>query len=107
MTCTAVTRRASEEHCQHNFHDGRSAPCGHPENEHLTWAIWLDRDEPDIYGDDDWHAYLGPVVERCGHPESEHGTDGIDREYCDRCSYDAEFHAYTEEPVAQSQERMG
>ena len=98
MTCTAVTSRASEGPCAVEG-CGRSAP---PlPMTHVRWGEGVP------------HAYLGPVVERCGHPESEHMLL-----MCIECEwpsdhsldgpYDIEWeHAYTEEPVAQSQERRG
>ena len=66
------------------------------------------------------HAYLGPVVERCGHPENDHGVFEFNsRAVCFECyetyvlaidqspRLHAPNHVFTEEPVAQSQERMG
>ena len=91
MSCTAVTERASEGPCRHNFHDGRSAPCGLREN------VKLHRYEyPPSFGA---HTYLGPVLARCGHPESEHPSlfDWLDDLDDPDFFGEDDWHAYTEE----------
>ena len=110
MTCTAVTSRASEGPCAAliDWAMATGVPCWGQPDDHCE-----DHGEGTCTIHHVHHDYLGPVVERCGHPESVHiGKFCIECEWPSDHSldgpYDIEWeHAYTEEPVAQSQERRG
>ncbi len=100
MTCTAVTRRASEGPCEFQMTNQLDRS--------IKYSCWRRSGHHREGGSRSDHPFLGPVLERCGHEESEHGEAGrpdIDGTmFCLGCyETDAQpyaAHAYEEEAQA-------